>query len=209
MSARIALAMTGGSGVQYGLKLLKVLISQGCHVYLMMSDAAKIVINTETELSLPDSFEDTADVLRDYASGEGKLDLLAKTDWFSAPASGSHAPDAMVVVPASGGTMSAIAVGASNNLIERAADVMLKERKPLILVPRETPLSRIHINNMLTLTDAGAVVMPASPGFYNQPKTIDDLVDFMVARILDHLSLPQALQPKWGDSLDSRSAQKD
>lgn len=209
MTARIALAMTGGSGVQYALKLLKVLVAEGCHVYLMMSDAAKVVINTETNLQLPESLEETAIALSSYATGPGRIEMLGKTDWFSAPASGSHAPDAMVVVPASGGTVSAIAIGASNNLIERAADVMLKERKPLILVPRETPLSKIHLKNMLAATDAGAIVMPASPGFYNNPQSIEDLIDFMVARILDHLSLPQSLQPRWGDSCDAAPSSKD
>jgi len=200
MSRRIALAITGGSGAQYALRLLEVLTQQGCHIYLMMSSAAKVVINTETPYTMPETMAEQASFLKEnFQRGEGCIELLAKDDWFSAPASGSNAPDAMVVCPASGGTLSAIAVGASNNLIERAADVMLKERKPLVLVPRETPLSQIHLQNMMTLTQAGGVILPASPGFYNQPKTIDDLVDFVVARIVDHIGLKHSLQPKWGN----------
>jgi len=199
MSRRIALAITGGSGAQYALRLIEVLTQQGCHVYLMMSSAAKVVINTETTHTMPETMaEQQAYLNTHFLRGEGVIELLAKDDWFSAPASGSNAPDAMIVCPASGGTLSAIAVGASNNLIERAADVMLKERKPLVLVPRETPLSQIHLQNMMTLTQAGAIVLPASPGFYNQPQTIDDLIDFVVARIVDHIGLSHSLQPKWG-----------
>ncbi len=199
MSKRIAVAITGGSGVQYALRLLEVLSGAGCHVYVMMSNAAVVVINTETQYEMPEEFFKQKDyVVQNFQRGEGALELLQKDDWFSAPASGSHAPDAMVVCPASGGSLSAISVGASNNLIERAADVMLKERKPLILVPRETPLSMIHLKNMLALTEAGAIILPASPGFYNEPKTIEDLIDFIVARIVDHIGLAHTIAPKWG-----------
>ena len=117
----------------------------------------------------------------------------------AAVASGSGAPSSMVVCPASTGTLSAIACGASNNLIERAADVALKERRQLILVPREMPLSAIHLQHMLSLTQMGATIMPASPGFYRQPQSVADLVDFVVARILDHLGVEQTLLPRWGE----------
>ena len=199
MTKRISLALTGGSGAQYGLRLLEALTAAGCHVYLMVSDAACVVINTETDTLLPEDHEGREKIFAaEHVHTPGSFELLTKTDWFSAPASGSNAPDAMVICPASGGTLSAVAVGASNNLIERAADVMIKERKPLILVPRETPLSTIHLRNMLQLSEVGAIVLPASPGFYNKPSSIDDLIDFVVARILDQLKLEQSLQPKWG-----------
>jgi len=199
MSKRIALAMTGGSGVQYALRLIQVMTEQGAHVYLMLSSAAVVVINTETDYQVPASLDEQQRFFEEhFCHGEGSVELLAKDDWFSAPASGSNAPEAMVICPASGGTLSAVSIGASNNLIERAADVMLKERRPLVLVPRETPLSRIHLTNMLTLTEAGAIILPASPGFYNNPRSIEDLVDFVVARIVDHLGFEQKIQPKWG-----------
>lgn len=200
MTKRISLALTGGSGAQYGLRLLEALTAAGCHVYLMVSDAACVVINTETPTQLPEDHEGRERVFAsEHVNTPGSFELLTKTDWFSAPASGSNAPDAMVICPASGGTLSAVAVGASNNLIERAADVMIKERRPLILVPRETPLSTIHLRNMLQLSEVGAIVLPASPGFYNKPSSIDDLIDFVVARILDQLKVQQSLQPKWGN----------
>ena len=119
-------------------------------------------------------------------------------DWFSPVASGSAAPRSMVICPASGGTISAIACGASNNLIERAADVVIKEKQQLIVVPRETPLSELHLENLLKLARLGVTVMPAMPGFYQNPQTIDDLVDFLVARLLDHLNIEQSLLPRWG-----------
>ncbi|OZB17315.1 MAG: hypothetical protein B7X58_04355 [Marinobacter sp. 34-60-7] len=136
----------------------------------------------------------------DYAKASpGQIQVFGREDWFSPPASGSGEKAPLVICPCSTGTLSALATGASNNLIERAGDVALKERRPLILVLRESPYSEVHLNNMLTLTRQGAVIMPASPGFYHKPESIDDLVDFMVARILDHLNLPQTLMPRWGE----------
>lgn len=197
---RITLAMTGASGAAYGLRLLEVLVEQGCGVYLLISRAAEVVINTETELDLPDSFQAQWDYFVNFAqSNHDQIVMFEKDDWFAPVASGSGAPSSMVICPASGGTISAIAHGASNNLIERAADVALKERRKLILVPRETPYSQIHLENMLKLTQMGAVVMPASPGFYHEPETIEDLVDFMVARILDQLNIPHELMTRWGE----------
>lgn len=196
----VTLAMTGASGAQYGLRLLECLLAADCQVYMMISQAAQVVISTETDLDLPDSLTEQQRVLsRSYNAEDGQLLLLDKQDWFSPVASGSSSPSSMVICPASGGTLSSIACGASNNLIERAADVALKERRQLIIVPREMPYSEIHLENMLKLTRLGAVVMPASPGFYHQPADIGDLVDFVVGRILDHLDIPQTIMPKWGE----------
>jgi len=201
MSQRtITLAITGASGAQYGLRLLQRLLAADCKVYLLLSSAAEVVIRTETDLELPEDIAEQQVFLEQlYAADEDQLQLLAKDDWFAPVASGSSSPSSMVICPASGGTLSAIAHGASNNLIERAADVALKERRQLILVPRETPYSQIHLENMLKLTQLGAIVLPASPGFYMQPQTIDELVDFIVARILDQLGIEQNLMPRWGE----------
>jgi flavin prenyltransferase len=196
----ITLAITGASGAQYGLRLLQCLLAANCKVYLLLSSAAEVVIRTETDLDLPDTHAEQQLFLNDmFEADENQLQLLAKDDWFSPVASGSSSPNAMVVCPASGGTLSAIAHGASNNLIERAADVALKERRQLILVPRETPYSAIHLENMLKLTQLGAMILPASPGFYMQPQTINELIDFIVARILDQLGIEQDLMPRWGE----------
>jgi 4-hydroxy-3-polyprenylbenzoate decarboxylase len=202
----VTLAMTGASGAQYGLRLLACLLAQGCQVYLLLSRAAEVVIKAETSLEVPDSGD--ADALQRqqaffsewYGAKPHQLTVFSREDWFSPVASGSSSPASMVICPASGGTLSSIASGASNNLIERAADVALKERRQLIVVPRETPYSQIHLENMLKLTQMGAVVLPASPGFYSKPQSIDDLIDFVVARILDQLGLSQTLQPRWGES---------
>ena len=196
----ITLAMTGASGAQYGLRLLQCLLAANCKVYLLLSSAAEVVIRTETDLDLPETLEDQQLFLNEmFEAEEDQLQLLAKDDWFSPVASGSSSPSAMVICPASGGTLSAIAHGASNNLIERAADVALKERRQLIFVPREAPYSAIHLENMLKLTNLGAMIIPASPGFYMQPQTIDELIDFIVARILDQLGIAQDLMPRWGE----------
>lgn len=200
MIDRVTLAITGASGVHYSLRLLRALVAANVQVSLLISRAAEVVIRTETELDLPQSLEDQQAYLCAYAHAQPKqLVLFAREDWFSPVASGSSSPAAMVICPASGGTLSAIATGASNNLIERAADVALKERRQLIVVPRETPYSEVHLENMLKLTRMGVVVLPASPGFYQAPKCIDDLVDFVVARILDQLHIPHTLLKKWGE----------
>lgn len=196
----ITLAMTGASGAQYGLRLLQCLLAADCKVYLLLSSAAEVVIRTETDLDLPETLEEQQAVLSKlFGADEDQLQLFAKDDWFSPVASGSSSPTSMVICPASGGCLSAIAHGASNNLIERAADVALKERRQLILVPREAPYSAIHLENMLKLTQLGAVIVPASPGFYMQPQSIPELIDFIVARILDQLGIEQDLMPRWGE----------
>lgn len=197
--ASLTLAMTGASGSVYGLRLLQALLNAGRRVHFVISHSARIVLETETELRLPQDSRDCAAALRAHLQvADGELILPSLDDWFSPIASGSNAPGAMVVCPCSGGMLSAVANGASNNLIERAADVMLKERRQLLLVPRETPLSSIHLENMLKLSRMGAVIMPASPGFYHRPTGIDDLVDFMVGRILDHLGVDTEFAPRWG-----------
>ncbi len=204
-SRTITLAITGASGAQYGLRLLECLLAANCQVYLMISRAAEVVIRTETDLVLPDASADTEDneqlsALKErFSAKEGQLLLFSREDWFAPVASGSSSPASMVICPASGGTLSSIAHGASNNLIERAADVALKERRQLIVVSREAPYSQIHLENMLKITQMGAVVIPASPGFYHEPKTINDLIDFIVARILDQLNVEQKVLPRWGE----------
>ena len=196
----VALGMTGASGAQYGFRLLQQLLDSDLRVYLMMSKASRVVIGMETEIELPGRSGDIQKFLREqYALPEGRLHVFGEKEWTAPVASGSNTVDAMVVCPCSMGALSAIAHGASNNLLERAADVMLKERKQLVLVPRETPYSAIHLENMLKLTRMGAVIVDANPGFYNMPESVDDLVDFVVAKILDQLDLAHELQPKWGD----------
>ncbi|MBB3061245.1 UbiX family flavin prenyltransferase [Microbulbifer rhizosphaerae] len=197
----VTLAITGASGAQYGLRLLQCLLAADCRVWLLLSDAAKVVIDTETDCRLPQQGDEELEEFfhRRFDAREGQLQLFGKRDWFSPVASGSGSAASMVICPASGGTLSAIACGASNNLVERAADVALKERRQLILVPREAPYSEIHLENMLKLTRMGAVILPASPGFYQKPKSVEDLVDFVVARLLDQLGIEQKLLPKWGE----------
>jgi len=200
----IALAMTGASGAQYGLRLLQCLIAAGRPVHLMLSRPAIIVIGSETDEHMPGR---PLDIERHFTerlgASPGQLRVYGQEEWTACVASGSGAPAAMVVCPCSMATLSAIAVGASRNLIERAADVMIKERRVLILVPRETPFSAIHLRNMLAVAEAGGVVLPANPGFYHRPARVDDLVDYIVARILDHLGIEQELMPKWGAEPDA------
>jgi len=197
----ITLALTGASGAQYGLRLLELLVAAEHQVYLLISKAAQMVIATETDIELPSHGNKLeAALVERYHAKDGQIRVFAKEEWTSPVASGSNAPRSMVICPCSTGTLSAVARGGCDNLIERAADVMLKERRQLILVPREAPYSTIHLNNMLTLSQMGAVILPASPGFYHQPKSVDDMVDFVVARILDQLGVEQTLVPRWGNS---------
>ena len=196
---RITLAWTGASGAPYGLRLLECLLAADYQVYLLISSAARVVLATEHGLKLPSGPDSAKQALiRHLNCDASKLEVCGKEDWFSPVASGSAAPKKMVVCPCSAGSVSAIAVGASDNLLERAADVVIKERGQLILVPRETPFSEIHLENMLKLARLGVTIMPAAPGFYHQPEQISDLVDFMVARILDHLNIEHTLTKRWG-----------
>lgn len=196
----IILAISGASGVQYGIRILEHLLTHEHKVYLLVTRAAHVVISMETELAWPASNHELHDQLcKRYGVDDKQLKVCGESEWTSPIASGSSSVDAMVVCPCSMGTLSSIAVGASANLLERAADVILKERKKLVLVPRETPFSDIHLENMLKLSRMGAVILPANPGFYNKPQTVEEIVDFMVARTLDHLGIEQELQPKWGE----------
>jgi len=196
----IALAFTGASGALYGLRLLECLLAAGRSVYLMYSQPAQIVMAMETELKLPSRAAEAEAYLNQlYAAKAGQLRVFARDEWMAPVASGTNPPSAMVICPCTTGTLATIASGLCQDLIDRAADVMLKERKKLILVLRETPLSDIHLQNMLKLSRMGAIMMPANPGFYLKPVTISDLVDFMVARILDHLQVPHDLIPRWGE----------
>jgi 4-hydroxy-3-polyprenylbenzoate decarboxylase len=196
----ITLAFTGASGMPYGLRLLECLFAAGMRVDLLISQAARIVVKQEIGLTLPGGAEETRGFFAQrYGGSPGQLRVYGREDWFAPLASGSNANDAMIICPCSMGTLGAIAAGLADNLIERAADVMLKERRPLVLVPRETPLSAIHLENMLRLARAGAVVMPPNPGFYGHPQTIAELVDFIVARVLDQLAISHQLIQRWGE----------
>ncbi|MBK1647276.1 flavin prenyltransferase UbiX [Rhabdochromatium marinum] len=196
----IAVALTGASGIQYGLRLLQCLLEAGVRVYLLLSQAGQVVLKMEAGLEVPSR---PAEAERFFSAhlgaAPGQLRVFGRQQWTAPVASGSHPPDAMVICPCTTGTLARIAAGLSQDLIDRAADVALKERRPLILVLRETPLTVIHLENMLRLARAGAVIMPANPGFYCHPQSVAELVDFMVARVLDHLQVPQALMPRWGD----------
>ena len=199
-SRPIILGMTGASGADYGLRLLQCLLDAGWPVHLLLSKAAQIVIHMETDLRLPGRPGDIQRVLIDhYRCDPDQLRVYGQDQWTAPPASGSALAEAMVVCPCTTGALAAIANGNSDNLLERAADVSLKEGRKLILVLRETPLSVIHLENMLRLGRAGAVILPANPGFYYRPATVAQLVDFIVARILDQLASPHTLLPRWGE----------
>lgn len=198
--------MTGASGAQYGLRLLECLLKAECKVYLLLSRPAQVVINMETEHRLPGRASEIQAYFNAlYAAKPQQLQVFEREQWTAPIASGSGVAGATVVCPCTTGTLSAIACGSSRNLIERAADVALKERKKLILVVRETPFSEIHLENMLKLARMGVIIMPANPGFYQRPQTLQELVDFMVARILDHLDIPQTLLPRWGEPVSPES----
>lgn len=199
----IAVAWTGASGLPYGVRLVDCLLAAGCRVWLMYSQAAQIVAKQETDLVLPAQPREAQRVLAErFGDTPGRLRVFDHNDWNAPPASGSNPPDAYVVCPCTMGTLAEIAAGSAKDLIARAADVALKEGKPLILVPRETPFSALHLENMLKLSRAGAVILPPSPGFYHRPTDIGGLVDFVVARILDHLHVPHELMPRWGADRD-------
>lgn len=200
-TAVVALAITGASGAPYGLRLLQCLLEAGTQVYLMISQPGQIVIGMETDLPLPARPAEMQRFFTElYGAAPGQLQVFGKEQWTAPVASGSGVPDAMVVCPCTVGTLSSIACGASKNLIERAADVVIKEQRKLILVPRETPYSAIHLENMLKLARLGVVILPPNPGFYHRPVSIDDLVDFVVARILDQLHIEHSLMSRWGES---------
>jgi len=199
MTRTVTLAFTGASGMPFGLRLLESLVAARCRVYLLYSSAAQIVAKQECALTIPTQPREAARMFAERCGAEAdQIEVFAREDWNAPIASGSSAADAMAICPCTVGTLGAIAAGLADNLIARAADVMLKERRKLVLVPRETPLSTIHLANMLKLAQAGAVILPPAPGFYNDPQTVGDLVDFVVARVLDQLGVEHALQPRWG-----------
>lgn len=191
----VLLAITGASGSIYGLRLLEELLKGGHGVTLVVSSSGREVCRFETGLEL----DDPAALIQRWGVSEARLTIRAEDDLWAPEASGSAAPDAMVIAPCSMGSVGRIAAGISGTLIERAADVMLKECRPLILLPRETPFSAIHLENLLKLSRAGARIVPAMPGFYHGPQTLDDLVNFVVGKLLDQLRISHQLFKRWGD----------
>ena len=205
MPKTICLAFTGASGMPYGVRLLECLLAAGCRVQLLYSQVAQIVARQEMALELPGRASEAQTFFRErFAALPGSLEVYGREEWFAPVASGSNPPDAMIVCPCTMGTLASIAQGMASNLIERAADVVLKEGRKLVLVPRETPFSMIHLENMLRLSRAGAVILPPNPGFYHHPESVGELVDFVVARILDQVAVPHALMQRWGDKSNDR-----
>jgi 4-hydroxy-3-polyprenylbenzoate decarboxylase len=184
----------------YGIRLLEQLLRGGTRVWLIYSQVAQIVARQEMDLKLPaQPREAQRHFSGAFGAADGQLEVFGREDWFAPVASGSNPADAMAICPCSMGTLASIAAGLADTLIERAADVMLKESRRLVLVPRETPFSAIHLENMLRLQRAGAVILPANPGFYHRPRSVEEVVDFVVARVLDQLGVPNDLVRRWGD----------
>ncbi len=200
MQSRILVGVTGASGSIYAERLIQALVDSVDRIYVVSTATGKQV--AAHELAGPRPSLSLADLLNNKGKAPSeKIRIFSEDDLFSPVASGSSSPTGMVVVPCSMGTLGRIAGGMSTNLIERAADVMLKEAKPLIICPRETPLNRIHLTNMINLIDAGAKILPATPGFYNRPKTVDDLVNFVVGRIMSMLNIESDLVTRWNSRL--------
>lgn len=198
-NGKITLAITGASGSAYALRLIECLIAANYQLYILCSSAGRIVLDTEVGVKIPSSPDAASKFFTEkYQAKNNQITAFGKEQWFSPVASGSSAPKKMIVCPCSTGTMAAICHGMSDNLIERAADVVIKERGQLILMVRETPFSTLHLQNMLSLSQQGVTIMPASPGFYHKAETIEDLIDFMVGRVLDHLGIEQDIMPRWG-----------
>lgn len=196
----ITLALTGASGMPYGMRLLECLLQSGQRVHLVYSQAAQIVAKQELDFTLPGRPQEAQQFFAErFGNVSGELQVFGIQDWYAPMASGSNPGDAMVICPCTMGTLGKIAGGISDDLICRAADVILKEKRSLILVPREMPFSTIHLENMLKLARAGAVIMPPNPGFYQHPQSVQDMVDFVAARILDHLGIAQTLVKPWGE----------
>jgi 4-hydroxy-3-polyprenylbenzoate decarboxylase len=197
---QIAVAITGASGAPYAKRLLEILLQADLTVHLMVSSAGRIVLSDELGWKLPARTSDAKKYLVDkLGCGLEQLLVYGEQQWSSPLASGSHRVPTMIVCPCTMGTLSAIAHGHSDNLINRAADVMLKEQRRLILVPREMPFSAIHLENMLKLSQLGVSIAPPNPGFYFNPESVDDLVDFVVARLLDQAQIEHQIMPRWGE----------
>lgn len=192
--------ITGASGSIYGLRLIEELLNSGHQVSVLLSNAGRLVLAYETGLKLAENPVECRDQLREHFSAAEELRHYAINDFFAPVASGSSAPDAVIICPCSMGTAGRIAAGLSDNLLERVADVALKEQKKLLLVPRETPFNQIHLENLLRLSKAGAQILPAMPAFYQQPQSIDDLIDFVVGKTLDNLGVEHQLFKRWGEN---------
>lgn len=195
---KIVVGITGASGSIYGLRLIAELLAVDHQVSVLLTNAGRQVTAFETGLPLGESARECRAVLENHFSGSDRLKYYAIDDFFAPVASGTSAPDAVVICPCSMGTAGRIAGGLSDNLLERVADVALKEQRQLIVVPRETPFNQIHLENLLRLAQAGATILPAMPGFYHQPQTLEDLVTFIVGKILDTLGVPHQLFKPWG-----------
>lgn len=195
----IALAMTGASGAIYGLRLCHMLLNAGHRLTMMISRTGFEVLRHETGLDWRGNEAEVAGFLKEHFQNGKQLGYHAEDNFFAPIASGSSAPDAMVLCPCTMGTLSRIACGNSGNLLERCADVVLKERRTLVVVPRETPLSEIHLENMLKLARMGARIVPAMPAFYQKPESVDDMVDFVVGKVLDALGMEHSLFRRWGE----------
>lgn len=194
----IVVGITGASGSIYAIRLIEELLRVDKQVTVLVTDAGRQVTEFETGLALAEEPQLCLQQLRDHFSAETNLSYYALNNFFAPVASGSSAPDAVVICPCSLGTLGRIAAGLSDNLLERVADVALKEQKKLLLVPRETPLNQIHLENLLRVTKAGAQILPAMPGFYQKPETVSDIVNFVVGKILDNLNIEHQLLSRWG-----------
>ncbi len=194
-------AVTGASGSIYGLKLVSELLRSGSRVSLLLTASGRQVLKHEVGLDWSTEIRKQRHQVQEYFASIA-VDSLDMNDFRTGSASGSNPADAMIVMPCSMGTAGRIAAGLSSNLLERAADVMLKERRPLILVPRETPFNTIHLENLLRLAQAGAVILPAMPGFYHGPESVSDLVDFVVGKVLDQLAVDHELFERWAENND-------
>jgi len=195
----VIIAMTGASGAAYTLRLLECCLEAKIQIQFITSQPGQVVLGMETDLKLTGAPQKMRQQLADYFNSDPSLiNVFAKDQWTAPVASGSSVADAMVVCPCTMGSLASIAAGTGENLIHRAADVVIKEQKKLILVPRETPFSSIHLENMLKLSNLGVVILPPNPGFYHGVTRVSDLVDFIVSRILDHLGIDNNISPRWG-----------
>ncbi len=197
----VIVAFTGASGVQYGLRLLELLVQSDINIILLISKAGLMVVASETNLEMPSQPKKIAEFFTQrYKAREDQITAYGREDWMAPIASGGGGCNTMIVCPCTTGCLAAIALGTSDNLLERAADVIIKEKGKLVLVVREMPLSAIHLEHMLNLSKLGVTIMPACPGFYFKPKTLEDIIDFVVARILYQIDVKHALLPRWGEN---------